>query len=994
MAKYFEFLRNKGNRHLTGLERLLYGLSTYAVPLAVVVLSLLALFMWEKPVPEIHARQLELRVTEETDDVRTPEKALARLQSAQLVEHMDTRRSETPFWYTFAVRPADDNTPVMVEFPSRHAILTQCWDAATMHAFGQGTRGGTEGSISPVKAGFALSLGQIASTTQVLCRTSSVGPARLSVLQWPAPQLSISDDLFHRSSGLLDGGLIVLTLFVLLTALVNRETTYVLFAAWLVVNLRMGALSAGWDAQWLGHTVPFEWLPQMRLLTIAMYYMLTLTLFMALFKDEVPKLGYGWLIRIAQWVCLPLLLLSMILPFKSFLPVIWISSAIGIVVLVFFIVRILMLKRSAVAVWYSASLCVTLLTSLYEIVSAALGVRELIGSVNFVTAALSSSVLAALAIAEQIRREHEQRLEAQTELAHAFEAMPIGLFTLDMHGRFLSANPALMAKLGPHVLEHDSNSWERYFEAGAWNKLHDLVNSPPNGELELKGKECDGVDEPRRYLVKATLARSKIEGSLQDVTEKSKAVEHLRFMANNDPLTKVWNRRGIETVLDSAMDQLAEGKPLALAYLDLDRFKLINDLFGHTAGDEVLKQVCERITMVLTGHQQIGRIGGDEFVVVLPDTTIAIATLVCQSIIAIIGTASYHVGDKAFHVRGSIGLIDVSPGTKIKDALSTADRACREAKTGQNENLVIFEKNASVFREREAELKLVERLSADTATDGLFLLMQPIMSLKAPHDSLNFEVLLRMRDHDGSVISAGRIIGAGENSGRMAIIDRWVLTTTLAWLGEHFEHMANTQFVCMNLNGASLNDERFMQDAFILLAENMHIAGRLCIEITESVALHDLENTRRFIDKVRDFGVKVALDDFGAGYTSFSYLRDLPADLLKIDGSFIVDMNKHPTNVAIVEAIVSLATNLGMKTIAEWAEDNATVQTLAEIGVDYVQGYAVAWPQEPADMLLATSSASFIQNTQLASFVRMLGTHGGSTAQLDLLGILSSKGPH
>ena len=145
------------------------------------------------------------------------------------------------------------------------------------------------------------------------------------------------------------------------------------------------------------------------------------------------------------------------------------------------------------------------------------------------------------------------------------------------------------------------------------------------------------------------------------------------------------------------------------------------------------------------------------------------------------------------------------------------------------------------------------------------------------------------------------------------------------------------------------------------------------MEITESVALHDLDNTRRFIDQVRNFGVKIALDDFGAGYTSFSYLKELPADVLKIDGNFIVNINAHPANVAIVEAIVNLAVNLGMKTIAEWAEDTATVRTLAEIGVDYVQGFAVSRSQAPDRMLTAASSASFIQNEELALLVRTLG---------------------
>lgn len=283
-----------------------------------------------------------------------------------------------------------------------------------------------------------------------------------------------------------------------------------------------------------------------------------------------------------------------------------------------------------------------------------------------------------------------------------------------------------------------------------------------------------------------------------------------------------------------------------------------------------------------------------------------------------------------------------------------------------------YQRDSRVFSDHEAEMQLVERLSNHESIAGLFLEMQPIMSLRTPYASLNFEVLLRMKDEHGDRIPTERLIHAGEDSGRMGVIDRWVLSSTLEWLAAHVNGMPSNQFVCMNLSGASLNDEKFMEDVFVMLARSKNITQRLCLEITESVALHDLGNTRRFIDKVRSFGAMVALDDFGAGYTSFSYLKDLPADILKIDGSFIVNMNRHPANVAIVEAIVSLAQNLGMKTIAEWAEDFETVETLAEIGVDYVQGFVVARPQSPDLIAQAQSGADFIADDPLKQYLQTL----------------------
>ena len=845
--------------------------------------------------------------------------------------------------------------------------------------------------MKPAKAGFMLELGLLQATEIILCRSEFAGPGRISVVQWPAAEFETSNQKFHRDSGLLDGGLIVLALFVLLTALINREWIYVLFAAWLIVNLRLAAISAGWDTQWLERTIPPEWILLSRSLTTAVYYTLTITLFSKIFRDDLKRVGYLHLLRLAQWSCIPLLILAAVLPYEKYLPYMWISTAMSITVLIFYISRILIVTRSKVAMWYGMSLAIVLFASFYEVVAAAVGFKMLIGSVNFVTAALASSLMAALAIAEQMRQERLGRVRAETELRSTYEAIPIGLFTLDANGIFLRGNPALRKMLGVDPSRTEKESWTGHFEPGAWERLQEMVWRKTGEELEIRDSVTD-EDKSRRFLVKATLARDMIEGSLQDITQRAKATARLRFLAENDPLTGVLNRHSIEEAFVGAMRGFASGQPLALAYLDLDRFKLINDLFGHVAGDEVLKQVCTRVGEMLADGHNIGRVGGDEFVIVFRNTPIRTATAICRGIVDWIGASPYQIGDKAFQVRGSIGLIEVAAGTNVKDAMSAADRACREAKKGLHANLVVYEKNEAVFKEREEELRLIERLGTGVVPEGLFLVMQPIMSLRAPYDSLNFEILLRMRQPDNSITSAGKIISAGENNGRSAVIDRWVMSNTLEWLDEHYDDLDRTRFACMNLSGASLNDERFIHDAFSMLAQHGRAVGKLCVEITESVALHDLDNTRRFIDKVRDFGAKVALDDFGAGYTSFSYLKELRADTLKIDGSFVLGVNKHPANLAIVEAIVELARNLGMKSVAEWAEDLATVEALAEVGVDYVQGFAIARPQPPDNILHARSSASFIEDERVVQYVRNHLARGQAVELWDQLRELRPKG--
>lgn len=963
------------------LERLLWVMSIYCVPIVIGLVSIAALLTWEDQYAGSGGKALQLQVLVADSDSLSPQDAHARLEGLVSVPYFETRRSEAPIWFAFsASRPTGEDR--MVEFPSRHATTVACWDRSNLQKLGESSRSDSKGSMAPSKAGFTLHLEQ--RSASVLCRAEFVGPARLSAASWSVDDLTRSVIEFHRNSGLLDGGLIVLAVFVLMTALINRQILYVLFAAWLVVTLRMGAITAGSDIQWLGRLVPPDWLSQSRSVTVAIYALLTITLYRKLFEDDLANTRFDAPLRVAQWLCLPFLLVSIFLSYRFWLPMMWAVTGTSLVLMVISLGSILLRTHSRVAMWYGASLGVTFLSALSEILAAVSGIKEFAGAANFVTVALSSSLLAALAIAEQMRQEHEQRMRIQAELEHNFTAMPIGLFTLNLQGCFLSANPALMEMLGNRVLQPGTNTWQQYFDQGAWTQLHHFVYTKAAGELELRSAHAHSDTEAHRFLVKATLAHDRIEGSLQDVTEKSKATEDLNFLAYNDPLTKVLNRRGIENAFNDAVQHAGKGKPLALAYLDLDRFKLINDLYGHNAGDEVLQQVCRRVMDVVSGNIRIGRVGGDEFVIVLPDTKMALATLICQGIVRSVGGAPFRVGEKVFHVRGSVGLIEVSPGTRIKDALSTADRACREAKQGHQDGLVVYDRSAPAFKEHEAELQLVELLSSSAATTGLYLDMQPIMSLRAPHDSLNFEVLLRMRDADGNLVPTDRLISAAENCGRMGVIDRWVLSTTLAWLNTHELRLLNTRFVCMNLSGASLNDEKFMQDVFAMLAANADIARHLCIEITESVALHDLNNTRQFIDRVRGFGAKVALDDFGAGYTSFSYLKELPADLLKIDGSFIVNMNSHPANIAIVEAIVNLAGNLGMQTIAEWAEDTATVQTLTEIGVDYVQGYVVARPQSPEMLLTAESSASFIRDEKLLSFTRILGKTDDIRAQVDL----------
>ena len=948
------------------LDRALFWLAVLGIPAVLLAISLTAWARWSPAQGLAAPTPVTFQVLADPHGRWDWHEAWQQLQApAPRQDHVDTHLSTAPHWLLLSTNAPSQRWAL----PSRHATDVRCWQAPNGQFLGHATRAATNGQLAPYNAGFAL---RTTGPGAVLCRVLSEGPARLSVEALDDAQWVQGLQRFERHAGLVDGGLMILAGFLVLAALINRNVTYLLFAAWMVLNLRMAALSGGWDGQWLGYRIPAEWLTPSRHWTVAAFFLCTFALFRRFFAQELGLVRHPRVLAAASAVAALNTGLALLLPFEAYLKATWVLAPVGIGLLVWLLGRILWVTRSRVALWWAGAIGVTLAASLHEVVAAALGYKALIGHFNHVTSALAASLLAVAAVAQQIKQEREARRQAKAKLLQTYDAMPLGLFTVARDGTWLAANPALHALVGPPALTFGQERWAARLGDDSWQQLLDATARGEAVEFSVPGP---GADRPR-LMARATWAGAVLEGSLQDVTERAKATERLRFLAEHDSLTQVLNRRGIQRALEQALAALSTGQHLCIAYLDLDRFKLINDLYGHPAGDEVLLQVCDRVRALLSPGMTFGRVGGDEFLLLMPQLSVDLAALLCQGVTAAIGHEVYHVGDRAFQVGGSVGLAEIAEGTLAKDAIATADRACRAAKRGTPLGLVVYEHDASDFAEHHAEMALVQRLATRQPLQGLLVEMQPIMSLSQPRGSLNFEVLLRMEDPDGRRVPVGRLIQAAEQTGRMGEIDRWVLQHVLAWLRQHEAHLTRTQFVCMNLSGSSLNDERFLQDAFDLLNAHLDVAHHLCLEVTESVALHDLANMRRFIHQVRQTGAKVALDDFGAGYTSFSYLAELPADLLKIDGSFIVHMNQHPAHISIVEAVVSLAHNLGMKTVAEWAEDAATVETLAEIGVDYVQGYAIARPMAPERLLQHGSCADFLSSDDMRQLARRLETLG------------------
>jgi diguanylate cyclase (GGDEF)-like protein len=956
------------------LESILIRFAVYFVPAALLVATAYAFFGLDHQYRADGAQRLEFQILEDETGELTPSQSLARLKGQAVQTTAETRLSMKPFWLRFTVRTRPGEQ-VDVEFSSRHSLEVTCWrDAAFQTPVASANRQTATGKLRLVKAGFAMTVSSMTEETQqFLCRTTYEGPAKIELIEWPADALQINTNNFHRASGLLEGGLLALALFVFMFAILNREWTYVVFAGWLVANLRVAALSAGWDLTWVERIIPSDWTYEFRKAAMSGYIAMTVALFIRLFSDELRQLKHY---RV-QWILIAAALLALIeaaiLPFRSYVPIMWLTAAVAASTLAFLLIRVIVKTPSRVAIWYSLSMILNVGTGVYEIIAASFGIRQYIGAVNSVTGAIASSLLAAIAIAEQIRQDRLARLEAQAiavstlqRFKDTYKALPIGLFTVNTDQVITQFNPAFEKIFSISATRKHVFRWTDFFSEVDWLKVQ--AANAANGSVELELPHRDASAD-RWFIIKANSKDEILECSLQDITEKRRASQRLAFLASHDPLTGLLNRRGIEHHLAASLEQAHPGSRGALAYVDLNRFKLINDLYGHVTGDDVLQQVAARLTATCGGESRIGRIGGDEFVIVFPESDLTNAIATCEQFLDAIQSSAFAIADKAFQVGAAVGLIELRSDLSIRDALATADRACQEAKQS-GRPIIFYRQNTATFENKISELRMLEQIGRQVPFDRMFLEMQPIMSLRQPHQNLDFEILIRMREENGTIVPPGKFLGAAEKNGQMTEIDQWVLLNALQWIDKHLHALSRTNFICLNLSGASINDERFIENAFGMLGEHKNAARLLCFEITEDIALRDLKNTSRIIDRLKAHGSRVALDDFGAGYTSFSYLKELPADFLKVDGQFIREINQNPANYAIIRAIVELANHLGMQSIAEWAEDVKAIESLMKVKADYAQGWVISKSQSPDAILRASSSGAFVADPDLTRLLQ------------------------
>ncbi len=455
------------------------------------------------------------------------------------------------------------------------------------------------------------------------------------------------------------------------------------------------------------------------------------------------------------------------------------------------------------------------------------------------------------------------------------------------------------------------------------------------------------------YIMKDNLKRlvPAIERELREAEMRRShrlAEATIHHLAYHDQLTGLVNRNEFDRHLNNALDSAKRNNlSHVLLYLDLDQFKVINDTCGHQAGDELLSQLALLLREEVRGNDILARLGGDEFGLLLENCPLDKAKVIAEDLRELVSDFRFVWRDKSFSIGVSIGMAKITKDAQGADeVLGAADIACYAAKDMGRDRVHVYKDDDSELLRRQTEMQWVSRIK-DALEEGRFVLHQQQMrSLSRLNGTIQCaEFLVRMLDEQDNIIMPGAFIPAAERYGIMPLLDRWVVRSSIAYLAENLsENEKNDSIFFINLSGGSLSDNNFSTYIRQQITHYNIPPELLCFEITETAAISNLSEAVKFINEVRSFGCQFALDDFGSGLSSFSYLKTLPVDYLKIDGSFVRDIEVDPMNFAIVQAINEIGHVAGLHTIAEFVENEKTLESLRGIGVDFVQGYCIAYP--------------------------------------------------
>ena len=580
--------------------------------------------------------------------------------------------------------------------------------------------------------------------------------------------------------------------------------------------------------------------------------------------------------------------------------------------------------------------------------------------------ALGLIVLALLRTHKLLAQRHAfaDALQQEKERAQiTLESIGDGVITTDVDGAISYMNPAAEA------LTHWNSAQAQGLPLAAlFNLLDD--NAQPDGftliEHIVKGQLSGGSEHSKTIqrldgsTVSVTLVGApirsggKVTGAvlvLHDMTQERQYIANLSWQATHDALTGLANRHEFEFRLEQVLHPAAQqyGGRHALMFLDLDQFKLVNDTCGHAAGDELLRHICALLQSDLREGDTLARLGGDEFGILLENCPAAVAEKIAESLRHTVQSLHFVWKGRPFMTTVSIGLVHLGhTPTTLETSLRAADMACYMAKEKGRNRVQVYHADDSELSLRFGEMAWVQRLHMALEENRFCLYAQEISPLgQTDGGDGHIEILLRLHDEAGRIILPDSFIPAAERYGLMTSLDRWVVENVFKIIARCLhERPGRPMAMCaINLSGITIGDDDFLG----FLREKFHTyaipPGMICFEITETSAIANLGSAIRFINELKALGCQFSLDDFCAGMSSFAYLKHLPVDFLKIDGSFVKDMLDDPINRAMVEVINHIGHVMGKRTIAEFVETPQIEQALLEIGVDYAQGYLIERPQ-------------------------------------------------
>ncbi len=455
-----------------------------------------------------------------------------------------------------------------------------------------------------------------------------------------------------------------------------------------------------------------------------------------------------------------------------------------------------------------------------------------------------------------------------------------------------------------------------------------------------------------------------IEGQVlafRDISEKRKLSQTISYQAKHDTLTGLLNRDSFSKILEELIDDaITELNSHAFLYLDLDQFKVVNEVCGHTAGDEMLLTTTSIINKVIRSSDICARLGGDEFGILLNGAHLQQALFIAKRLQSRLKESKIVRNDQVFNINTSIGLVMLSENSKdLQSVLAAADDACFIAKDEGGKKITVYNDDENLFVKRRGEMQWISRLTKALEEHQFELFFQPIEPLDSSEAQLKKgEVLIRMKDGYNGYIPPSDFLPSAERYKLMPAIDRWVINNALMHhklLSDIMGKENNPYMFSINLSPDFLADEASLDFIIFKLEEFEIDPKQICFEITETTAIGNMQAATDFIHKLKDIGCLFALDDFGSGFSSFNYLKNLPVDYLKIDGIFVKDIDEDSVNRAMVKAINSLGQVIGLKTIAEFVRNSQIIEELKDIGVDYIQGYEIGKP-EPISKLIDSYS--------------------------------------